>query len=90
VCLVERFGEKGGVVVGNGRAPSRPTIHPPDRTAARFWIVKVLVLRFGGLCRPLGGASRGRSERGRSEVVVLVREVVRVTAVHSASCGGWW
>jgi hypothetical protein len=34
------------------------------------------------------GKSRGRSERGRSEVVVLVREVVRVTAVHLASCGG--
>jgi hypothetical protein len=27
----------------NGR-----TIHAPDRTAAEFWIVKVLVLRFGG------------------------------------------
>jgi hypothetical protein len=35
------------------------------------------------------GESRGRSERGRSEVVVLVREVMRVTAVHFASCGGW-
>jgi hypothetical protein len=28
-----------------------------------------------------------RSGRGRSEVVVLVREVVQVTAVHFASCG---
>jgi hypothetical protein len=26
---------------------ARPTTHPPDRTAVRFWIVKVLVLRFG-------------------------------------------
>jgi hypothetical protein len=26
--------------------------------------------------------------RGRSEVVVLVREVVRATAVHLANCGG--
>jgi hypothetical protein len=26
---------------------------------------------------------------GRSEVVALVREVVRVTAVRLASCGGW-
>jgi hypothetical protein len=34
------------------------------------------------------GESRGRSERGRSEVVALVREVLRVTAVHPASCAG--
>jgi hypothetical protein len=34
------------------------------------------------------GVTRGRSERGRSEVVALVREVLRVTAVHLASCGG--
>jgi hypothetical protein len=33
------------------------------------------------------GESRGRSECGRSEVVALVREVLWVTAVHSASCG---
>jgi hypothetical protein len=31
------------------------------------------------------GESRGRSESGRSEVVVLVREVVRVTAVRFAT-----
>jgi hypothetical protein len=29
------------------------------------------------------------SERGRSEVIVLVREILRVTAVHLASCGEW-
>jgi hypothetical protein len=29
----------------------------------------------------------GGIKRGRSEVVVLVREVLRVTAVHPASCG---
>jgi hypothetical protein len=34
------------------------------------------------------GKTRSRSERGRSEVVVLVREVLRVTAAHPASCGG--
>jgi hypothetical protein len=26
----------------------RPTPRPPDRTAARFWTGKALVLRFGG------------------------------------------
>jgi hypothetical protein len=35
----------------------------------------------------VGDASRSRSEHGRSEVVVVVREVVRVTAVHPANCG---
>jgi hypothetical protein len=34
------------------------------------------------------GKSRGRSERGRSEVVALMRGVMWVTAVHLASCGG--
>jgi hypothetical protein len=34
------------------------------------------------------GKTRSRSEHGRSEVVALVREAVRVTAVHPASCGG--
>jgi hypothetical protein len=34
------------------------------------------------------GKTRSRSERGRSEVVGLAREVVRVTAVRPASCGG--
>jgi hypothetical protein len=46
--------------------------------------------------RTLGGGSRARSERGRSEVVALVREVVWVTAtstssvqaVRLAKCGG--
>jgi hypothetical protein len=32
------------------------------------------------------GESRDRSERGRSEVVVLVREVVWVTAMPAARC----
>jgi hypothetical protein len=51
-------------------------------------MVKVLVLRFGGYPdRAL--QTRSRSERGRSEVVALVREVLRVTAVRPASCGGW-
>jgi hypothetical protein len=36
----------------------------------------------------LGGQNSWPSERGRSEVVVLVREVLWVTAVHLASCGG--
>jgi hypothetical protein len=36
------------------------------------------------LSSALGGASYGRLKRGRSEVVVLVREVVRVTAVRPA------
>jgi hypothetical protein len=35
------------------------------------------------------GKSRSWPERGRSDVLVLVREVLRVTAVHPASCGGW-
>jgi hypothetical protein len=30
------------------------------------------------------GKSRSRSKHGRSEVVALVREVLRVTAVHLA------
>jgi hypothetical protein len=34
----------------------------------------------------VGGKIRGRSEHGRSEVVVLVREALRVTAVHFANC----
>jgi hypothetical protein len=34
------------------------------------------------------GASRGWSECSRNEVVVLVREVLRVTAVHPTNCGG--
>jgi hypothetical protein len=34
----------------------------------------------------VGGKSRGRSERGRSEAVALMRAVLRVTAVHPASC----
>jgi hypothetical protein len=34
------------------------------------------------------GASHGWSKRGRSEVVVLVRGEVWVTAVASARCGG--
>jgi hypothetical protein len=34
------------------------------------------------------GESLDRSERGRSEAVVLVTEVLRVTAVPSARCGG--
>jgi hypothetical protein len=34
-----------------------------------------------------GGDSCGRSEHGPSEVVVLVRAVLRVTAVYLASCG---
>jgi hypothetical protein len=34
------------------------------------------------------GASSGRSERGRNEMVALVREVLRLTAVSSASCAG--
>jgi hypothetical protein len=38
--------------------------------------------------RALGGASRGRSERGRSEAVAPVRGKVWVTAVPSAKCGG--
>jgi hypothetical protein len=32
----------GGVLAGNGRAPARPTTHPADRTAARFWMGKGL------------------------------------------------
>jgi hypothetical protein len=47
------------------------------------------------LCPPAGRVERGRwagktgsrSERGRSEVVVLVRDEVWVTAVLSAKCG---
>jgi hypothetical protein len=35
-----------------------------------------------------GGKNRSRSERGRSVVAVLVKKVLRVTAVHLASCGG--
>jgi hypothetical protein len=38
------------------------------------------------LTQALGGGSRGWSERDRSEVVALVREVVRVTAVRPANC----
>jgi hypothetical protein len=33
------------------------------------------------------GKTRDRSERGRSAAVVLVREMVRATAVHLANCG---
>jgi hypothetical protein len=33
-------------------------------------------------------ASRSRSEHGRREVVALVREVLRITAVRLANCGG--
>jgi hypothetical protein len=33
------------------------------------------------------GKTRSRSDRGRSEEVALVREVLSVTAVHLTSCG---
>jgi hypothetical protein len=33
------------------------------------------------------GKARSRSEHGRSELVVSVKEVLWVTAVHPASCG---
>jgi hypothetical protein len=41
--------------------------------------------RAVSLNRRSAGESRGRSERGRSEVVVLVREVLRVTATSTSS-----
>jgi hypothetical protein len=47
-----------------------------------------MVLRAVADVERWAGESRGRSERGRSEVVGLVREVLQVTAVHPASCGG--
>jgi hypothetical protein len=50
-----------------------------DRTGIGFAVRRVLLT--------LGGKTRSRSERGRIEVVGLVREMMRVTAVHLASCG---
>jgi hypothetical protein len=44
-------------------------------------------VQFGRLSGRWAGESCDRSERGRSEVVALLREVLRVTAVHLASCG---
>lgn len=32
----KQYCRKGGVLAGNGRASARPTIHPPDRTAAQL------------------------------------------------------
>jgi hypothetical protein len=48
------------------------------RSSCKLWWVATAVR----------GKTRGRSERGRSKVVVLVRKVLRATAVHLASYGG--
>jgi hypothetical protein len=48
------------------------------RSSCKLWWSATAVL----------GKTRSRSERGGSEVVVLVREVARLTAVYLASCGG--
>jgi hypothetical protein len=52
---------------------SRPSRVPPGAGHRERWAGKI----------------RSQSGHGRSKVVVLVREVVWVTAVHPASCGGW-
>jgi hypothetical protein len=68
------------------------TTRPADAGAKRRMACYLVIGKGFGDSRQRGrrwrsaGESRGRSECGRSEVV-LVREVLRVTAVHPASCG---